>query len=113
MKKWLKRIAFGVVALISVVVVGAIAFVNPDVGRDPVRTQINNQLGQLFAGGGSVGKVEGNPFGELVLRDVVINGPDKKPAIKVGTLKLRIVLLDLLKHDVQLHELAAEDVDAQ
>lgn len=112
MKKWIKRIAFGLAVLISLVVVGAIAFVNTDVGRDEIRSQINNQLDGLFAGGGSIGKVEGSPFGEMILRDVVINAPDKKPAIKIGTLKLRIILLDLLKHDVQLRELTAEDVDA-
>ena len=111
MRRWIKRIAFGLIATVALAIVGVIVFVNTDYGREKVRVQLDKQLLDLFEGGGSVGKLEGSPFGELVLRDVVINGPDKRPAIKIGTLRLRIILLDLFKHDVKLREVIAEDVD--
>ena len=113
MLRWIKRIVFGLVALIALAIVGTIVFVNTDYGRNKLRLELAAQLDNVFAHGVTVRKVEGTPFGELVLRDVVINGPDEKPAIMIGTLRLRVRLIDLMRKDVRLGEVIAEDVDVQ
>ena len=113
MLRWIKRIAFGLVALVALAVVGGIAFFNTDYGRDKLRGELVSKLNDTFAFGATVGRVEGSPFGELTLYEVVINGPDGKPAIMVGTLRLRLRLIDLMSKDVRLGEVLAEDVDIQ
>ncbi len=109
--RWVKRIALGLAALIVLVVVGAVAFIHTDYGRETVRQQVEKQLQSTFVGGATIGKLEGSPFGDLVLQDFVINGPDGKPAIKIGTLRTHIRLFDLLKHDIRLDHLMLDRVD--
>lgn len=109
--RWTKRIVLGLLALIVLVVVGALVFIHTDSGRDEIRSIANKQLATMFTGGGSIGKVEGSPFGDLVLRDVVINGPDGKPAISAKRVSVAVGLFNLIKHDVKLKEVTADDVD--
>ncbi|MBA2539275.1 MAG: translocation/assembly module TamB domain-containing protein [Deltaproteobacteria bacterium] len=109
--RWTKRIVLGLAALTIVLVVLAIGFIHTDYGRETVRQQVEKQLQTTFAGGATVGKLEGSPFGDLVLRDFVINGPDGKPAIKIGTLRTHIRILDLIKKDIRLDHLIVEQVD--
>ncbi|HEY0253317.1 MAG TPA: AsmA family protein [Kofleriaceae bacterium] len=109
--RWTKRVLLGILALVVLVVVGALVFIHTDKGRDEIRSIANTQLKNLFTGGGSIGKVEGSPFGDLTLVDVVINGPDGKPAISVKRLTVAVGVFDLLKHEVKLKEVLADDVD--
>lgn len=111
--RWVKRVVLGVLALLVLGVGGALAALHTDWGREIVRKQVVKQLNNTFTGGASIGKIEGSPFGELVAREVVINGPDGKPAIGIGTLHLEISLRPLLSHDVYLDRVAADDVDVQ
>ncbi len=113
MLRWIKRIVFGLVAVVAIVVVGTIVFFNTNYGRDKLRGEIETKLADTFAFGATVGHVDGTPFGELVLHAVVINGPDGKPAISIGTLHVRMRLVDLMVKDVRLGEVLAEDVDIQ
>ena len=109
--RWVKRIALALLALVVLGVAGVYVFLHTDAGREQVRSIGNSQLASLFTGGGTIGKVDGSPFGDLILRDVVINGPDHKPAITVKELRVRVGLFDLVKHDIKLRDIAAEDVD--
>jgi hypothetical protein len=109
--RWVKRIALALVALVVLGIAGVFAFLHTDYGREQVRSIGNDQLNSLFTGGGTIGKVDGSPFGDLILRDVVINGPDNKPAITVKELRVRVGLVNLVKHDIVLRDIAAEDVD--
>jgi len=111
--RWVGRILLVLVGLVALAIVGAIVFFHTDYGRDEIRGIANQQLANIFTGGGSVGRVDGSPFGDLVFRDVVINGPDGKPAITVKTLRASASIFDLLHHDVNLKEVIAEDVDVQ
>ena len=113
MLRWIKRIAFGLLAVVSIAIVAAIVFFNTDYGRETLRVQVATQLNGVFAHGVTIRKIEGTPFGELVLRDVVINGPDHKPAIAIGNLRLRMRLIDLLANEIQLGDVVAEDVDVE
>ncbi|MEO8550146.1 MAG: AsmA family protein, partial [Kofleriaceae bacterium] len=109
--RWVKRIALGLLALIVLAVVGVLVYVHTDAGRNKIRSIGNQQLANIFTGGGSIGKVEGTPFGDLILKDVVINGPDAKPAITVKTLHVSVSIFDLVHRDVKLKEVLAEDLD--
>jgi autotransporter translocation and assembly factor TamB len=112
-RRWAGRILLGLIILIAVAIIAVVVFVHTDYGRDEMRSIANQQLANIFTGGGSIGRVEGDPFGELVFKDVVINGPDHKPAITVKTLHASASIFDLLHHDVNLKEAIAEDVDVQ
>ncbi|HET9990915.1 MAG TPA: AsmA family protein, partial [Kofleriaceae bacterium] len=109
--RWVKRIALGLLALVVFAIVAVIVFVHTDYGRNELRGIANQQLANIFTGGGSIGRVEGTPFGDLVFKDVVINGPDGKPAITVKTLHASVSIFDLVHKDVKLREVIAEDVD--
>lgn len=109
--RWFKRIVLGTLTLIVVAVATLLIVLHTDWGRGIVRSQVETQLNKTFVGGAKVGKIEGSAFGELTLRDVVINGPDKKPAISIRTLRLRLGLMPLLSDQVRLGGLVAEDVD--
>ncbi len=109
--RWVKRISLGLGLLVVAVVVIALSVLHTDYGREKVRAIGNDQLAKLFVGGGSIGKVEGTPFGDLVLRDVVINGPDRKPVITIKKLTATVGVFTLIKRDIKLKEVIAEDVD--
>jgi len=109
--RWVKRVVLGLLALIVLAVVGVLVYIHTDYGRNKMRSIGNDQLANLFTGGGSIGKVEGTPFGDLVLKDVVINGPDRKPAITVKTLHVSVSIFDLVHRQVRLKEILAEDLD--
>ncbi|CAN5506978.1 hypothetical protein BH11MYX1_BH11MYX1_06460 [soil metagenome] len=109
--RWVKLISIGLGLLVVAVVVIVLSVLHTDYGRDKIRDIANTQLAKLFVGGGSVGKVEGTPFGDLVLRDVVLNGPDKKPAITIKKLTATLGVFSLVNKDIQLKKVIAEDVD--
>ncbi len=109
--RWTKRILLGLLAFIVVAIGAVLLVLHTDYGRDVVRSQVETKLNTVFTGGATVGKIEGSPFGKLVVRDVVINGPDKQPAIKIGRLQLELELLELTSQDAKLTGLIAEDVD--
>jgi autotransporter translocation and assembly factor TamB len=80
-------------------------------GRELVRSQLEARLGAIFVGGVRVGAVRGNPLSELVVDDVVINGPTRRPAITIRRLHVRLALLPLLSHQLRIDRLEADDVD--
>ncbi len=109
--RWAGRVVLGAVALGALVVGGALAALHTDWGRDLARRQIERQLAAKLVGGATIGRLEGSPFGELVVRELVIAGPDGKPAITVGALHLEVALLPLWSHEVQLDHVIADDVE--
>jgi hypothetical protein len=111
--KWVKRIAIAIVALIAFVIIGGALFTRSSKGHDLERKEIEAQLDNLFTGGGSVGSVEGSPFGELVVRDVVIRDAARRPAISVRELRVRANLFDLLHKRVSLTKVALDGVDVE
>lgn len=111
MWRWIARIAIGLVATVALAIAAVVIFASTDRGRELARGQIEHQLDGLFTGGASVGRVDGTPFGELVVHDVVIRAPDRSPAISIGTLRVRANLLDLVHHEVSLGELVIDQAD--
>jgi translocation and assembly module TamB len=109
--RWTKRIVLGLLAFTVIAVATLVIVLHTDYGRNVVRSQVEEQMSMLFTGGATIGKVEGSVFGTLVVRDVVVNGPDHKPAITIKKLQLQLGLKGLFSHDAKLSGLVAEDVD--
>jgi autotransporter translocation and assembly factor TamB len=109
--RWLKRGTLGIVALVALAVIAALVAVHTDRGRDLVRAQVEARLQTTFTGGASLGRLEGSPFGDLTLHDLVINGPDGRPAISIKSLTLRVGILALLSHQARVVAVLADGVD--
>lgn len=109
--RWVKHGALGLVAAIALAATAAGLILHTARGRDVIRAQVEHQLQGMFVGGASLGRIDGSPFGELTLHDVVIRGPDRRPAISVKTLTLALDLLPLISHQVRVARIVAEDVD--
>lgn len=100
-----------VLSLVLLVIIGATLVLHTPWGREMVRSQIQARLDSTFVGGATLGGVHGNPLSELVLDDLVINGPDKQPAIKVKALHVKLPLLPLISHQLRVDKVVADDVD--
>ncbi len=109
--RWIQRIVLGLLAVLVVAIGALVIAIHTDYGRALIRSRAEAALQEVFVGGASLGKVEGSPFGELVIRDLVINGPDHAPAITVRTLRFELGLWPLLSQRVELATVIAEDVE--
>lgn len=109
--RWVRRIVLGLVGFVVLAVGAALGILHTDWGRDVVRAQVEAQLQNTFVGGATIGKIEGSPFGELVIRDLVINGPDRQPAISVKQVAVEIALSPLLSKQASITRIDAQDVD--
>ena len=109
--RWLKRGTLGLLAFVIVALGAALIAMHTRWGRGVMRAQVEARLNAIFAGGATLGTIEGSPFSELILHDVVLNGPDRKPAISVKTLRVAVGILPLLSHQARVMGVIAEDVD--
>jgi uncharacterized protein involved in outer membrane biogenesis len=109
--RWSTRIFLGLVGLIVIAIAGALIFLHTDRGRAFVRDQVATKLHDTFVGGATIGSIEGSPFGELVLTDLVINDPEGQPAVKVKRLAIEIALLPLIRQEARLTSVIASDID--
>jgi autotransporter translocation and assembly factor TamB len=110
-RRWLKRILLGLGAVIVIAVAAVVITLHTDYGRELIRTQVETQLNAKFIGGASIAKVEGSPLGDLYLKGVVINGPDKKPAITIGSVKVRVGLMPLVSKQARVLGLVVDQLD--
>jgi TamB, inner membrane protein subunit of TAM complex len=110
-RRWILRIVIGLLATVFAVIATALIVLHTDWGREQVREQVEARLNDMFVGGAKVGRLEGSPFGELVVRDLVINDPRGEPAISAGTVRLRIALAPLISKEAHLSKLVIEDAD--
>jgi hypothetical protein len=108
-RRAIKRFVLGLLLLGVITVVAAVIFLHTDTGREVVRDRIQSSLAETFAGEVHVGKLEGSPFGTYVARDIVIDGPDGKPAIQIGKLSLELELSGLIDHEAVLNNVVVED----
>jgi len=109
--RWTRRILLGLVAFVIVTVAGVTIFAHTDFGRGVIRQQVEGRMNAAFTGGASIGKLEGSPFGTLVVHDVVINGPDRKPMLAIKRLSFELELLPLVSSEARISGLVVEDVE--
>lgn len=109
--RWTFGIFGGLIGFVGLVLLAAFIVFQTSWGRGVLRDQIQANMDKAFIGGAKVGRVEGNPLTELVLRDVVINGPDKKPAITVARLTVKLPLLPLISHQLRVQKVIADQLD--
>ncbi|HEX3758016.1 MAG TPA: translocation/assembly module TamB domain-containing protein [Kofleriaceae bacterium] len=109
--RWIGRAAVGVVGFAMLAVLGVMTAMHTRWGRELVRAQVEQRLAATFTGGATLGGLEGNPLGELTLHDVVINGADRKPAIRVKHLTVELGLLPLLSHQARVIAVRADGLD--
>ncbi|MDB4961372.1 MAG: hypothetical protein JWP01_1371 [Myxococcales bacterium] len=110
-RRWVKRILLGLGALIVIAVAAVVITLHTDYGRNVIRKQVEAQLNGKFIGGGSIAAVEGSPFGDLYLKGIVINGPDKKPAITIGSVKVKVGLMPLVSKQARVLGLVIDQLD--
>ena len=72
--RWIRRVIVGVLALAVVAVIAVVIILHTDWGRDLLRRQVEAQLQAKLPGGATIGKLEGSVFGELVVRDIELDG---------------------------------------
>ncbi|HEX3477093.1 MAG TPA: translocation/assembly module TamB domain-containing protein [Kofleriaceae bacterium] len=110
-RRWLWRGALGAIGFVMLAVLGALVAMQTRWGRELVRAQVEQRLAATFTGGATLGGIEGNPFSELTLHDVVINGADRRPAITVKHLTVAVGVLPLLSHQARVAAVHADGVD--
>lgn len=109
--RWTLGILGGLIGFVGLVLLAAFIVFQTGWGRGVLRNQIEANMSKAFIGGAKVGSVEGNPLTELVLHDVVINGPDKLPAISVKRLIVKLPLLPLISKELRVQKVIAEQLD--
>ncbi len=81
-----------------------------DWGRNKVRGVIEDQLASTFAGGATVGALEGSILGDFTLVDIKLFDADGKPAITIGKLHANAALWKLGSKVAELERLEVEDL---
>ena len=109
--RWTLGIFGGLIGFVGLVLLAAFIVFQTSWGRGVLRDQIEANMSKTFIGGAKVGSVEGNPLTELVLRDVVINGPDKLPAITVARLTVKLPVMPLISHELRVQKVIADQLD--
>lgn len=110
-RRWIKFGLLGVLGLAVLAVAAAALVVHTHWGKEQLRAQVEQRLNDTFIGGATLGGVEGSPFNDLTLHDVVINGPDRRPVIKARTLTVSVGILPLLSHQARILGVAADGLD--
>lgn len=93
--RWAVRGLLALLALVTVLVVVAIIVLQTGWGREQVRAQIEAKLRPYFPAGARVGRVEGNVLGDFVLRDIVLQDLEGRPAVRIERVELNAALLSL------------------
>jgi hypothetical protein len=109
--RWGRNLVFGLIGLVAFVVITAYVVFETRWGKDVLRSQIETRMAKVFIGGATLGGVEGNPLTELVLTDLVINGPDGEQAIAVKRLTVKVPILPLISSELRVAKVLAEDLD--
>jgi hypothetical protein len=96
------------VALVVVLVVGGYAALHTDWGREKVRTQALKALAPLFVGKLDIGRVEGDLFGDVVLRDLSLTDATGQKVVAARAARITFSIWPLVHQHVFLHKLRIE-----
>src|SRR5688572_15870526 len=93
--RWLLGILGASLGLVALAVIVMMIVLQTGWGRGVLKHQIETRLDNMFVGGASIGRVSGNPLSDLVIEDLVINGPDKQSAVTIKRLTVKLPLMPL------------------
>lgn len=96
---------FAIVATVMVVLLAAIGVLHTDWGRERLRAQVEAILDDLFVGEVTLGAIEGSAFGDLTIRDLVIDDAAGRPAVSVAAARIQYDLLPLIRQRVDLERI--------
>ncbi|MBK7073031.1 MAG: translocation/assembly module TamB domain-containing protein [Myxococcales bacterium] len=108
--RWIKRLVLGALALAVVAVIAVVVAAHTAWGREQIRQQVAAALARSFPGGARIGRVEGSPFGVLVLRDVELRDADGTPAVTARAIRIDVSWRALVGGDLALDALVLEGV---
>ncbi|MBA2539321.1 MAG: translocation/assembly module TamB domain-containing protein [Deltaproteobacteria bacterium] len=108
--RFARRTVLVVFLLALVVTLATLVIIHTGWGRGLVKAQIEATLRSSFAGGATIGELEGSVLGDFTLTNVVLNDLDGKPAITIGTLRGNLALGKLMRKTAELETLQVEDV---
>jgi autotransporter translocation and assembly factor TamB len=108
--RWSLRVGVALVALVLLVVGAALIVLHTDWGRARVLGLTLELVGGLFEGQIVAARMEGSPFGTLVLVDVEVLTPDGTVAIAASRVEVEADLLDLLDSHVRLLHVGVQDL---
>ncbi len=109
--RWMRNILLGTIGVVGVLLLTVYLVFQTGWGREVLRTQVETRMSSTFIGGATIGRVGGNPLTELQLYDVVINGPDKTPAITVKHLTVKLPLMPLISHQLRVDKVIADELE--
>jgi hypothetical protein len=107
--RWSSRIILGTIALVILLAAIAIGALHTKFGRERVRKEIEESLQEDFPGS-TVGRVDGSPFGSLVVTGIAIAGKDGKPFITVESAELGVQIKPLLRRTVHVDTVTLHNV---
>ncbi|MBL8621899.1 MAG: translocation/assembly module TamB domain-containing protein [Myxococcales bacterium] len=108
--RWIKRLVLGALALLIVAVVAVVIAAHTAWGREQLRQRAAAALARAFPGGAQIGRVEGSPFGVLVLRDVELRDADGAPAVTARAIRIDVSWRALVGGDLALDALVLDGV---
>lgn len=106
--RWMVRALLGLLALTIVAIIAAIVILHSDWGREKVRAEVEAALQPYFPAGARVGRVEGSLLGDFVLRDIVLQDLEGRPAIRIARVEVNVAFLALLRDELRLEKAIVE-----
>ena len=108
--RWLRRIGLTALALALVGLGAALITAHTGWGREQLRARVEAALRDAFPGGARVASLDGSVLGTLTLQGVELDGPDHRPLVTVGALRVAIALWPLAFQTARLDRAVADDV---
>jgi hypothetical protein len=108
--RWLRRLVLGALAVAVIVAVLVLVTAHTGWGREQLRLRAEAALRTAFPGGVRIGGVDGSVLGTLTIHDVELDGPDHRPLVTAGTLRVAVALWPLVVQTARIDRLVADDV---
>lgn len=110
--RWLRRLALTAVALAAIALAAVLITAHTGWGREQLRRGVEAALGDAFPGGARIAGLDGSVLGTLTLHGVEIDGPDHRPLVTAGTVRVAVALWPLAIRTARIDRLIADDVRA-
>lgn len=113
-RKWrrrLRRITIGFFATLFGLIAVVLGVLHTDWGREQIRIQVVNILGDIFPGGVEMRRLEGSVLTALTTRDVALYDARGRRVVTVESARIDLGLFALLRNTIELKELSVDGVN--